>query len=90
MFYVYAVIVGLDGQKTRWLAGSTEDEFMSKHMANVETCGMATYAYVKDSRGGTVFFIRRPEYESQPLGRQPQAPTQPVAMDQRRRKCRQS
>lgn len=90
MFYVYAVIIGLDGQKTRWLSGATEDEFLSKHMANVETCGMATYAYVKDSRGGTVFFIRRPEYASQPLGHPPRAPAQITELGQPRRKCRQS
>lgn len=88
MFYIYAVVVGLDGQKTRWLAGSDEDEFIAKHKANVQTCGPATYAYVKDSRGGTVFFIRRPEYESLPPDHLPLAPAQPIALGQRRRKCR--
>lgn len=88
MYSVYAVIVGVDGQKTRFFVGSEEDEFLAKHLANRATCGMATYAYVKDSNGGTVFFIRRPGYEPLPEDHQTPPPAQPVALDQRRRRCR--
>ena len=89
MFHVYAVIIGPEGQKTRWLAATEEDEFLAKHRANIETSGAADYAYIKDTRGGTVFFIRRPEYVSVPLIRPlPPPPAVPIALDQRRRKCR--
>lgn len=66
MYYVYAVVIGLDGQKSRYHCGQREGEFMAKHLANAATCGSADYAYVKDSAGSTVFFIRRPEYEGIP------------------------
>lgn len=65
MFHVYAVV--LEGAiKHRHLIASEEDEFIAKHRANVATCGFADYAYVKDTTGGTVFFIRRQDYESPP------------------------
>ncbi len=66
MYFIYSVIVGSNGEKNRVFAGCEEDEFMAKHRANVETCKAADYAYVKDSQGGTVFFIRRPDYQELP------------------------
>lgn len=39
----------------------------AKHVANCCTLGTAHYAYIKDTVGGTVFFIRNPEYETFPL-----------------------
>lgn len=65
MFNVYAVAINA-GEKHRHFMGAHEDEFMAKHMANVATCSFADYAYVKDTTGGTVFFIRCPDYETQP------------------------
>lgn len=56
MFMTYAVRV-LDGQKHRFLLGSYESEAEAKHMANCATLGNASYAYVKDSRGGTIFYL---------------------------------
>lgn len=87
MYYVYAVILGNNNEKSRYLAGSSENEFLAKHMANVETCGAASYAYVKDSKGGTIFFIRRPGYDPIPEG-PPRPPAQPVTLDQHRRRYR--
>lgn len=65
MFHVYAVVMDAD-TKHRHLIASEENEFIAKHRANVATCGWADYAYVKDTTGGTIFFIRRPDYESRP------------------------
>lgn len=67
MFLVYAVVLEGEGDiKHRHLIASEDNEFLAKHRANVATCGFADYAYVKDTTGGTVFFIRRPDYESPP------------------------
>ncbi len=77
MFSVYAVVMD-GGEKHRHFIGHEENEFMAKHRANVATCGFADYAYVKDG-GDTVFFIRRPDYDTQRVqGRQPQ-PLRPAA-----------
>ena len=65
MFSIYAVVLN-GGEKYRHFLGNEEDEFMAKHRANVATCAFAHYAYVKDSTGGTVFFICHPDYESPP------------------------
>lgn len=63
MFSIYAVV--LDGAtKHRHFLGYEEREFLAKHRANVATCSFADYAYVKD-RDGTIFFIRRPDYDTQ-------------------------
>lgn len=65
MFHVYAV-VQKDGEKHRHFLGEQSHEMFAKHAANIATCSWADYAYVKDTSGGTVFFIRRPDYEAQP------------------------
>lgn len=64
MFSVYAVAIN-SGEKFRHFLGHEENEFMAKHRANVATCSFADYAYVKDTSGGTVFFIRHPRYEEE-------------------------
>lgn len=66
MFNVYAVAIDKTGEKHRHFLGCEESEFMAKHRANVATCSFADYAYVKDTSGGTVFFIRHPDYETEP------------------------
>lgn len=57
MFTVYAVVVGLDGVKHRHVLRSFDALDEAKHLANRATCGNANYAYVKDSAGGTVFYL---------------------------------
>lgn len=66
MFTVYAVCFS-DGDKHRHLLGTFADEMEAKHRANVATCSFAEYAYVKEFGVGTVFFIRRPDYESKTI-----------------------
>lgn len=65
MFHVYAVVESA-GEKHRHFIAEHAHEMMAKHAANVATCSWADYAYVKDTTGGTIFFIRRPDYESAP------------------------
>lgn len=77
MFHIYAV--ALEGDiKHRHFIASESDEFLAKHRANVATCSFADYAYVKDTKGGTVFFIRRPDYETQHNPRPQVTPIQPA------------
>lgn len=66
MYLIYAVAIN-QGEKFRHFLGTEEDEFMAKHRANVATCTFADYAYVKDTAGGTIFFIRSPDYCEAPL-----------------------
>lgn len=66
MFCVYAVRV-IDSQKHRYYIGVYESLDEAKHIANCYTLGNASYAYVKDTTGGTVFLIRSPEYAEEPL-----------------------
>lgn len=65
MYSVYSVQL-VDGSKIRTFVRSTPDEFHAKHLANVATCNGADYAYVKAFGDGTVFFIRRPDYDEGP------------------------
>lgn len=60
MYSTYAVRV-IDGVKHRHFVGAFANEFDAKHMANCATCGNATYAYVKDSKGGTIFYLPAPD-----------------------------
>jgi hypothetical protein len=73
MFSVYAVRLTPSG-KDRLYVDTFASLEEAKHVANCYTCGTADYAYVKDTAGGTVFFIRRPDYDEQPL---PSGPRQP-------------
>jgi len=57
MFNVYAVRV-IDGEKHRHAIGAYADLDAAKHRANCATCGNASYAYVKDTSGGTVFYLK--------------------------------
>lgn len=66
MFCVYAVRV-IDSQKHRYYIGIYESLDEAKHVANCCSLGNASYSYVKDTTGGTVFFIRPPEYAEEPL-----------------------
>ncbi len=59
MFITYAVIV-ISGVKNRYVIGNFESLDEAKHIANCASLGNADYAYVKDTSGGTVFFIPRP------------------------------
>lgn len=59
MLTVYAVRV-LNGEKHRHVIGSFDTIEPAKHLANCATLGNADYAYVKDSLGGTAFYISRP------------------------------
>lgn len=78
MYEIYAVV--LEGDiKHRHFIGREKDEFLAKHKANMATCGFADYAYIKDTDGSTVFFIRRPDYESQHNPRQQVLPIRPSA-----------
>lgn len=80
MYMIYAVAIN-KGKKHRHFLGTEEDEFLSKHKANVATCTFADYAYVKDTSGGTIFFIRSPDYCETPLIQQPRQPLKLVAQD---------
>lgn len=73
MYMIYAVAIN-KGEKHRHFLGTEENEFMSKHRANVATCTFADYAYVKDTTGGTIFFIRSPDYCETPLIQPPRPP----------------
>lgn len=66
MFMTYAVRV-LDGQKHRFLLGSYESEAEAKHMANCAVLGNASYAYVKDTSGGTIFHLKSDQYQEVPI-----------------------
>lgn len=66
MFNVYAVREKPEG-KDRFFVGSLETLDEAKHLANCYTCGNASYAYIKEIGGNTVFFIRAPDYDEQPL-----------------------
>lgn len=57
MFSVYAVRV-LRGIKHRHFLGRRETDMAAKHLANCATLGNADYAYVKDTDGATVFYLR--------------------------------
>ena len=61
MYCVYAVRE-ISGQKHRYYIDVFESLEEAKHVANCYSLGNASYAYVKDTTGGTVFFIRAPEY----------------------------
>lgn len=65
-FSTYAVVLVGD-VKHRHYIGSYDTLTEAKHVANCATCGNADYAYIKELGGNTVFFIRPPDYESQPL-----------------------
>lgn len=65
MYFVYAVRE-TGGEKERSFVGAYEREFLAKHAANVATCNGSDYAYVKAFGGGTIFFIRRPDYDEGP------------------------
>lgn len=89
MFTVYAVMI-VKGEKNRFMIGSKETLEEAKHLANCAVCGSADYAYVKDFGDGTVFFIRPPSYDEQPLLRQ-QNPllVDPALEESHRQKYRQ-
>ncbi|MCB1908293.1 MAG: hypothetical protein KDH15_13070 [Rhodocyclaceae bacterium] len=70
MFSVYAVKLCAE-EKERWYIDSYQSLEEAKHVANCYTCGTADYAYVKDTAGGTVFFIRRPDCDEE-LATRPQ------------------
>jgi hypothetical protein len=59
MFTTYAVKIE-EGVKHRFVVGMYETEDEARHMANCATCGNANYAYVKDSTGGTLFYLETP------------------------------
>ncbi len=59
MFTVYAVVLA-SGQKHRHVLQSFDSMEEAKHMANRATTGNAAYAYIKDSTGGTVFYLKAP------------------------------
>ena len=65
MYCVYAVRE-ISGQKHRYYIDVFESLEEAKHVANCYSLGNASYAYVKDTTGGTVFFIRAPEYAEVP------------------------
>lgn len=56
MFTTYAVVLAA-GEKHRHVLQSFDTLDEAKHMANRATAGNAAYAYVKDSAGGTVFYL---------------------------------
>lgn len=57
MFNVYAVRL-IDGEKHRFAIGAYAALDEAKHRANCATCGNAAYAYVKDTSGSTVFYLK--------------------------------
>lgn len=59
MFTVYAVRI-ISGEKHRHVLQSFDTLPEAKHLANCATLGNADYAYVKDSTGGTVFYLKAP------------------------------
>lgn len=64
MFSIYAVVMN-DGIRYRHFLGNEESEPVAKDRAGAAVGAFAHYAYVKDSRGATIFLIRHPDYESQ-------------------------
>lgn len=59
MFNVYAVRI-INGEKSRFFIGAESSIEPAKHLANCATCGNASYAYVKDMAGDTVFSLTAP------------------------------
>lgn len=59
-FSTYAVRL-VNGKKQRYFVGAYTTEAEAKHMANCATLGNADYAYVKDFRGGTIFYLKAPD-----------------------------
>lgn len=57
MFNVYAVRI-INGEKHRFAIGGYAELEAAKHRANCATCGNAAYAYVKDTDGATVFYLK--------------------------------
>ncbi len=81
MFNIYAVRY-IDGQKHRFFLGGRDTLDEAKHLANCATCGNASYAYVKDMQGSTLFYLEEvnPRQYEAPKGtaiRQPRPPSQP-------------
>ncbi len=66
MFHVYAVRL-IGGQKHRFFVSEAETIEAARHIANCATCGNADYAYVKETGGYTVFFLRHPGYREVPI-----------------------
>lgn len=66
MYSVYGVKL-INGEKERSLICTTVNQAQAKHLANVATCHWADYAYVKSFGDGTIFFIRRPDYDEGPI-----------------------
>ena len=48
----------ISGEKHRHVLQSFDALEPAKHLANCATLGNAAYAYVKDSTGGTAFYIK--------------------------------
>lgn len=69
MFSVYAVRV-VEGVKHRHFLNTLSSLDEAKHLANCATLGNASYAYVKDTTGGTVFYLSS-LVDYQPLPIQP-------------------
>ena len=78
MYTVYAVRL-IDCDKQRFVIGSYETIQEAKHYANCATLGNADYAYVKDSKGGTLFYLDsdRIGYKEAPQGAQTRPLTAP-------------
>ncbi len=57
MFNTYGVVIVGD-EKHRHFIGGFDSIDEAKHRANCATLGNATYAYVKDTAGDTVFHIK--------------------------------
>jgi hypothetical protein len=56
MFNTYGVVM-VGEEKHRHFLGGFESIDEAKHRANCATLGNAAYAYVKDTRGDTVFYL---------------------------------
>lgn len=67
MLSIYTV-QKLNGEKIRRHIETVESMEEAKHICNCHTLGYADYAYVKDTMGGTVFYLKKPEdyYEAEP------------------------
>ena len=59
MYSIYAVKRRPDGEKERFFLNMLLRLDAAKHLANCATLGNADYAYVKDTQGGTVFYIEK-------------------------------
>jgi hypothetical protein len=60
MFSVYVVKLK-DKAKIRLYIDTFESIEEARHVCNCYTCGFADYAYIKDTSGGTVFYLRKPD-----------------------------